>query len=59
MGAALLMPERRAILGAIFDGQARGRAVGIWAAMGAVVGAAGPILGGWLIDAVGCLAHFA
>lgn len=36
----------------------RGRAIGIWAAMGAVTGAAGPILGGWLIDTVGWRAIF-
>ncbi len=53
VGAALLMPNSLAILGASFEGQARGRAVGIWAAMGAVTGAAGPVLGGWLIDTVG------
>jgi EmrB/QacA subfamily drug resistance transporter len=58
VGAALLMPNSLAILGASFDGQARGRAVGIWAAMGAVTGAAGPVLGGWLIDTVGWRAIF-
>ena len=36
----------------------RGRAIGIWAAMGAVVGAVGPVLGGWLIDTVGWRAIF-
>jgi EmrB/QacA subfamily drug resistance transporter len=58
VGAALVMPNSLAILGASFDGQARGRAVGIWAAMGAVTGAAGPVLGGWLIDTVGWRAIF-
>src|SRR5579862_9731015 len=48
--AALLMPNSLAILGATFQGEAKGRAVGIWAATGAAVGAAGPVLGGWLID---------
>lgn len=52
-GAAMLMPNSLAILGASFSGEARGRAIGIWAAMGAVVGAAGPVLGGWLIDEMG------
>ena len=50
VSAALLMPNSLAILGATFHGAARGRAVGIWAATGAAVGAAGPVLGGWLID---------
>src|SRR6202795_4270290 len=53
VGAALLMPNSLAILGTAFSGEARGRAIGIWASMGAVVGAAGPVLGGWVIDTVG------
>lgn len=51
-GAALLMPNSLAILGASFEGEARGRAIGTWAAIGAVAGAVGPVLGGWLIDTV-------
>ena len=58
VGAALLMPNSLAILGASFSGEARGRAIGIWAAMGAVMGAAGPVLGGWLIDHIGWRAIF-
>jgi EmrB/QacA subfamily drug resistance transporter len=50
VSSALLMPNSLAILGATFEGAAKGRAVGIWAATGAAVGAAGPVLGGWLID---------
>ena len=53
IGAALLMPTSLAILGASFSGEARGRAIGIWAAVGAAAGAVGPLLGGWLIDAIG------
>ena len=53
----LMHPHRRLdevrILGASFAGEARGRAIGIWASMGAVMGAGGPVLGGWLIDTVG------
>ncbi len=58
IGAAILMPNSLAILGASFSGEARGRAIGIWAAMGAVVAAAGPVCGGWLIDEVGWRAIF-
>jgi len=58
VGAALLLPSSLAILGANFDGEAKGRAIGIWAAMGAVMGAVGPVLGGWLIDHVGWAAIF-
>ena len=53
VGAALLMPNSLAILGGAFSGEARGRAIGTWAAVGAVAGAVGPIVGGWLIDAIG------
>ena len=53
IGAAILMPNSLAILGATFTGAARGRATGIWASMGAVMAAIGPVLGGWLIDTVG------
>jgi EmrB/QacA subfamily drug resistance transporter len=58
IGAALLMPNSLAILGASFSGAARGKAIGIWASMGAVMAAAGPVLGGWLIDHVGWRAIF-
>ena len=53
VGAAALMPNSLAILGSAFGGEARGRAIGIWASMGAVIAAVGPVFGGWLIDVVG------
>jgi len=52
-GAALLTPASLAILGADFDGEARAKAIGTWAAAGAIGAAIGPIVGGWLVDAVG------
>jgi MFS family permease len=58
MGAAMLMPNSLAILGAAFSGEAKGRAVGTWAAVGAMAGAIGPVIGGWLIDAVSWRAIF-
>ena len=58
LGAALVLPNSLAILSATFEGKKRGRAVGIWAAAGAGAGAIGPLLGGWLIDAVGWRAVF-
>jgi EmrB/QacA subfamily drug resistance transporter len=57
-GAAMLMPNSLAILGATFSGESKGRAVGIWAATGAAMGALGPVIGGWLIDTVGWRAIF-
>src|SRR6516162_2723896 len=50
VGAAMLMPNSLAILGSSFTGEEKGRAIGIWAATGAIMGAIGPVLGGWLID---------
>ena len=58
VGAALLVPASLALLGAAFSGEARGRAVGTWAAAGAITGALGPLAGGWLIDVVGWRAIF-
>jgi MFS family permease len=52
-GAALLMPNSLAILGASFDGEARGRAIGIWASVGAAAGAVAPLIGGELIAFAG------
>ena len=58
VGAAMLMPNSLAILGSTFSGEARGKAIGLWAAVGAGAAAGGPLLGGWLIDAVGWPAIF-
>lgn len=58
VGAACLLPNSLAILGAAFEGEARGRAIGTWAAAGAIAGAIGPLLGGWLVDTVGWRAIF-
>lgn len=58
IGAAILMPNSLGILGSSFQGEARGRAVGTWAAAGAIASAVGPPLGGWLVDSVGWRAIF-
>lgn len=50
IGAAVLLPNSLAILGQTFSGESKGRAIGIWAATGAAMGAIGPVIGGWLID---------
>ncbi|MDB5705363.1 MAG: multidrug resistance protein Stp [Sphingomonas bacterium] len=59
LGAALLVPASLAILGADFEGAARAKAIGTWAAAGAIGGAIGPVLGGWLVDHVGWRSIFA
>jgi len=58
IGAAMLMPNSLAILGNAFSGEARGRAIGTWAATGAIASAVGPPLGGWLVQAIGWRAIF-
>jgi EmrB/QacA subfamily drug resistance transporter len=58
IGAAILMPNSLGVLGSSFKGEARARAVGTWAAAGAIASAVGPPLGGWLVDAVGWRAIF-
>lgn len=58
IGAAILMPNSLGILGSSFEGEARGRAVGTWAAAGAISSAIGPPLGGWLIGSIGWRAIF-
>jgi EmrB/QacA subfamily drug resistance transporter len=51
-GAALLIPCSLAIIGATFEESERGRAIGTWAAFSAISAAAGPVLGGWIVDHV-------
>lgn len=58
VGAALLLPNSLALLNAAYEGEKRGRAVGIWAAAGAAAAAVAPLIGGWLVDSVGWPAIF-
>ena len=58
VGAALLLPNSLALLNAAFEGEKRGRAVGIWAAAGAAAAAVAPLIGGWLVSTVGWPAIF-
>ena len=53
VGAAMVMPNSLAILGNAFSGKAKGRAIGSWAAVGAIASAVGPPLGGWLVEVAG------
>lgn len=50
---AFLIPASLALVGTAFSGEDRGRAVGTWAAAGALTTALGPPLGGWLVDVIG------
>jgi EmrB/QacA subfamily drug resistance transporter len=53
IGAGLLLPNSLALLNGAYEGEARGRAIGVWAAAGAIAAAIAPLLGGWLVDNVG------
>jgi EmrB/QacA subfamily drug resistance transporter len=53
IGAALLLPNSLALLNGAFEGEARGQAIGTWAAAGAIAAAIAPMIGGWLVEHVG------
>lgn len=46
IGAAMMIPGSLSILSATFQGQERGKAIGIWSTAGSVMAIAGPVLGG-------------
>ncbi len=50
VGGAILLPVSMAIMLALFPAEKRGISMGIWAAIGLVAAAAGPSLGGVLIE---------
>ncbi|MFC6148186.1 MULTISPECIES: MFS transporter [Mumia] len=58
VGGALLTPGSLALISASFDTEDRGAAIGAWSGLGGVATAIGPLLGGWLIEAVSWRAIF-
>lgn len=53
IGGALLTPGSLAIITASIHPDDRGKAIGLWSGLSGVTTAIGPLLGGWLVDAVG------
>jgi EmrB/QacA subfamily drug resistance transporter len=51
VGGALLTPGSLAIITASFVAADRGRAIGAWSGLGGIAGAAGPFVGGWIVEA--------
>jgi MFS family permease len=52
------VPNSLALLSASFPKPERGRAIGIWSGVTALFGAAGPVVGGWLVDRASWRAAF-
>ncbi|RNL80600.1 MFS transporter [Halostreptopolyspora alba] len=52
IGGALLTPGSLAILQAAFVRGDRARAIGAWSGLSGIAAALGPVVGGWLIDAL-------
>lgn len=50
IGGALIVPGSLALIQESFHPDDRARAVGAWSGLSGVAGAAGPLLGGWLVD---------
>lgn len=58
VGGALLTPGSLALISASFEARDRGAAVGAWSGLGGIAGAAGPLVGGWLVEQVSWRAVF-
>ncbi len=50
VGGALLVPGSLALISVSFPREELGRAIGTWSAFTAITAAAGPVLGGWLVQ---------
>jgi EmrB/QacA subfamily drug resistance transporter len=51
-GAALLVPGSLALISSAFPKERRGAAIGTWSAFSGITAAAGPVLGGYLVEHV-------
>jgi EmrB/QacA subfamily drug resistance transporter len=50
VGSALLTPGALALIQSVFHPDDRAKAVGSWSGLASIAGAAGPLVGGWLIE---------
>lgn len=50
IGAALLVPGSLSLISSAYSPAKRGRAIGTWSGFTAMMGASGPVLGGWLVE---------
>jgi EmrB/QacA subfamily drug resistance transporter len=53
LGAAFMVPGSLAIIAKAYPREARGRAIGIWAAASSLTTIAGPVIGGFVLTALG------
>lgn len=58
VGAALLVPNSLAIIGASFEEERRGKAIGTWTSLTSVTLILGPVLGGYFAESVSWRAVF-
>lgn len=50
IGAALMLPQSLSIIARLYPPERRGKAVGMWSMSAAAAAAAGPVIGGMLVD---------
>jgi EmrB/QacA subfamily drug resistance transporter len=50
LGGALMVPGSLAIISALFEGEARGKAIGTWSSATTLASVIGPLVSGWLAD---------
>ena len=50
VGAALMLPQSLSIIARLYPPSQRGRAIGIWSTFASASAAAGPVIGGFLVD---------
>jgi EmrB/QacA subfamily drug resistance transporter len=50
IGAAFLVPGSLSLISSAYPPSTRGRAIGTWSGFTAMMGAGGPVLGGWLVE---------